>query len=65
MVNAVDYLKYILKFKKNKKFRVFTQLVLSWSFNKATKKLKKDGWFSAIVKFTQTGKPFWNLPWHN
>ena len=61
VVNAVSYLKYNFKvLKKPKNLESFTQLVLPGvgSFNKAAKKLKKDGWFSAIVKFTQTGKPF-------
>lgn len=61
VVNAIKYLKYDFEIlKKPKNLKSFTQLILPGvgSFNKAAKKLKNDGWFSAIRNFAESGKPF-------
>jgi imidazole glycerol-phosphate synthase subunit HisH len=60
VINAIKYLNYnfqIIKSPKN--LESFSQIILPGvgSFNKAAKKLKKNGWFSAIKEFTKKGKP--------
>lgn len=60
VVNAIRFLKYDFKIlKKPKNLKSFTQLILPGvgSFNKAAKRLQNDGWFTAIRKFTKSGKP--------
>ncbi len=61
VINAIKYFKYDYKvLKKPINLNSFTQLILPGvgSFNKAAKRLKRDGWFVAIKDFTQKGKPF-------
>jgi glutamine amidotransferase len=60
VINAIRFLKYDYKvIKRSSELRLLTHLILPGvgSFNKAAKKLQKNGWHPEIKKFVNEGKP--------
>ena len=60
VINAIRFLKYDYKVvKRSSELRLLTHLILPGvgSFNKAAKKIQKNGWHPEIKKFVNEGKP--------